>query len=210
MKNKALSILILTYSLPAFSQVKENKALEWTNFTSNHGYAFKHPSCWMVKIDNPDEKGPLQYIKDIFVEESSSCARPKFSSEIPNGVGFGFYARKDSEELKGKSDIDQLEKWATSGKNPLASRRIKLGNDEAIFYVETLSSGELRWNMMLFCSTYKIKVIGPTMQNPSSGLLEKIKGSNLEIPEPENTIYQSVKCISPKETPKKSTNKIKK
>ena len=184
----------------------------WKTFHSDYGYEFKYPSCWEVHQDSPDESAPtLGAEKSIAVDETASCPRPRMDPSSPNGISImgGWNPLKSKEE--GLKDLQATLKSADNGvirrKQPdgwQVYKSLKVGSDgEAIIYVrnvqKTSATGNyvIRWEMSLYCPTQQINFSGPTIRNPGESYYSKFRAGDLALPEPEKTIYESIRCVEP-------------
>lgn len=206
MREALISILIVL--LGASSQADEKVLIykNWKTFRSNYGYEFKYPDCWSVGGDGPDEpavaSGPA---KDIMTEESDACRRAKMDPEASNGIGIsaGWHPLKSIEE--GLKKMDSVEKH---GDNNVVRDEWKIykhlkidGGGEALIHVENnhnVSYTWIRWKMEIYCPTQQISFTGPSIRNPDESYIKKFKAGDLALPEPEKTIYASIKCVEPK------------
>jgi len=195
--------LIFLFSLNTQAEEEKIEYKSWKTFQSDYGYEFKYPDCWELMIDDPDEKGDFQKIHNLTTIEGNSCKTPRRDKEIPNSVAFradyksNYYdSIKEADEKK-----NRLEKWSRAerknGRN-FYFKRNKIENTESIDYVELLSNRSLRWRRELFCDQRRISVSGPSIMTPNSEYIEKLKTGDFALPEPEKTIYDSIKCIEPK------------
>lgn len=72
----------------ASAEEKPSANKSWKTFRSDYGYEFKFPDCWELKINDPDEIGNFEKIKNIAVVEGQKCATSRRSQSAPNSVGF--------------------------------------------------------------------------------------------------------------------------
>lgn len=210
-----ISVVIV---LEAFSSHAEEKTPEyknWKTFRSDYGYEFKYPDCWAVKGDGPDEPEMATPIsKNMFITETEICKRPKMDVDVPNGIGIS----GGWDHLKSRDDA--LKRLARSEKNSDITvkrdewkiyKRLKQdGTNEAFIYVENnhkIGYTYIRWQMDFYCPTEVISITGPSIKDPDENLLKKFKAGDLALPEPEKTIYESIRCVKPKKSP---MNKVKK
>ncbi len=134
-------------------------------------------------------------------------------SSIPKRAQFcWFYGRMENLESQDEmpKDIDRTEKWSkllVTRKEHLIVKRYKLGSNEAITYVENMPQptyNEIRWHTELYYPTQKIIIGGLTIKEPGQSYYEKFKAGELALPEPEKTIYESIRCVEPKKKKSKS------
>ena len=185
----------------------------WKTFRSDYGYEFKYPSCWEVHQDSPDEPAPTRSAeKVIAVDETASCLRPRMDADAPNGIGImgGLHPLKSKKE--GLKDLQLTEKHADNKiirRNQVdgwqAYKHLNIGGDGvAIIYISNTAGTPktqnhvIRWEMSLFCPTQEIDFSGPTIRNPGDAYYSKFKTGDLALPEPEKTIYESIRCVEPK------------
>lgn len=211
---KILSVVtIFLLSIYSHADEKVFTYKNWKTFKSDFGYEFRYPDCWSVEGDGPDEPRVASgSSKDIFIGESKTCARAKMNPEVPNGIsvsaGWGPLISKDDAIKKietsqsGSEVAIQRDEWKIY-------KRIKVGSGgEAYIYVENEKFYKwIRWDMGLYCPSQYIHIVGPSIKNPAESYDKKFKADDLALPEPEKTIYESIKCIEPK---KKSSPKMKK
>jgi hypothetical protein len=196
-------IIILFTALFANADSSSPQIAKWKTFRSDSGFELKYPDCWTVQIDDPDNSMPLTEALDILVGESTGCPkpRPRFDPETPNGIGIsGWEVFKTKEEAT--KDLAREEPWIKAEilrKEKLAGKRRKLGSDEAVTYIEILPYNIIRWKTKLYCPHQRALMIGsPTIKNPKPEMLEKIKAGDLNPPEPERTIIESIRCVEPR------------
>jgi hypothetical protein len=175
----------------------------WKTFRSDSGIELKYPDCWTVQIDDSDHSMPLTEALDILVGESTACPkpRPRFDSETSNGISFsGWEVFKTKEEAT--KDLNKMEPWIKAEilrKEKLGGKRRKLGADEAVTYIEIMPYNRIRWEIKLYCPHQRAFLIsGPVIKDPKPEMLEKIKAGDLNPPEPERTIIESIRCVEPK------------
>jgi hypothetical protein len=170
----------------------------WKVFRNDNGYELKVPDCWKTQIDNPDESGVITAAKHVFISELASCQRPRLDSEIPNGISIGVWGSfKSKVELN--SNTEKVTKWVTSGTNKnLGVRKFRVGDADAIQYVEVVRSDFVRWKTNVFCGPRTIlEISGPSLKDSSPVYIEymkKLKSGDITPPEPEKTILASIKC----------------
>ena len=205
MKYLILSAILLG---PLLSQA-ENKVpvyKNWKTFKSDYGFEFKYPDCWIIKGDGPDEPDMAEpESKGIFITETDICKRPIMYSSVPNGIGIS----AGWESLKSKDEGIKRITIAEKGSNITVQRddwkiykSLKINGDgNAFIYVENnnnVTYKYIRWEMSLYCLTHVIRFEGPSIQNPDDALLKKFKAGDLALPEPEKTIYESIRCVESK------------
>ena len=199
MRILSLAIILLVSSN---TLAKKTVYKSWTNFQSDYGYEFKYPDCWEIKINNPDQEGELKKIKNIFVTEIESCTTPRREEYTPNGIGFSYIDTVTSENAKKEISIqEKSSKYRLENKSWLLFKKMRIdGGGEAIMYIEQHDKWKkkIRWVMKLFCPTREIYIVGAGIQNPNKELLQKFERGDLAIPEPEKTVFESIRCIEPK------------
>lgn len=180
------------------------KIKSWKTFQSKLGFEFKYPDCWKVEIDDPDEKGPTESSKNIFVGEKKECERPPFAPDVPNGIGFGAGNLFETQQ----EALDYITKRKSSSIARVADKtylifkdlsNISKENMAYLAYVEVLPYNQFRWRMNLYCqSLLSVSITATDIKNPDPSYYEKFKKGDLALPEPEKTILESVRCIPPK------------
>jgi hypothetical protein len=86
----AKHILLFEILLGISVQAKAKEAVHksWKTFKSDVGYQLKYPDCWEIIIDSPDESGPMDTIRNIFIRERPPCSTKRLSKDVdPNGIG---------------------------------------------------------------------------------------------------------------------------
>ena len=180
----------------------------WKTFRSDYGYEFKYPSCWEVHQDSPDEPAPTRSAeKVIAVDETASCPRPRMHPDVPNGIGImgGLHPLKSKEEGLKKLQLTLRNGDTWIGRRALPDgwqvyKHIKVDtHGEAVVYVENVNyDHNIRWKMTLYCPTQRIDFSGPQIKNPDESYYRKFKAGDMATPEPEKTIYESIRCVAPK------------
>jgi hypothetical protein len=211
-----IASLILICGFQVWAQTVAPAIKSWKTFRSDFGYEFKYPDCWKTGINDPDENGSTETVKDVLVEETSVCSRPRLDPEIPNGLGFraGWDPPKTKEAAR--KEIEFREKNSSNDiarKEDFLFKKLKLGSDDAIAWVEFLPNGDykdIRWKLTIYCSNWWVSVGGPTIRNPDKSYFDKFKVGDLALPEPEKTILESIRCVPPKqkETQKNTGNSV--
>jgi hypothetical protein len=183
------------------ADAKEPVYKSWKIFKSDVGYQFKYPDCWEIRIDSPDEEGSLEKVRNIAVDEGPSCVTKQlYKSVDPNGIGMtGGYGpkRTRSEAVK---EIEFRERSAPGG--DLVFKHFKLGDTDAIAWVEHWPIGKyIRWQTKVYCSDWWISITGPAIDelNVDKAIYAKFKKGDLALPEPYNTIINSIRCIPAKQ-----------
>jgi len=200
-----LSILFAALSSTALAEAPK---YEWTTFQSDYGYEVKHPTCWIPEINNPDETGEMKQVKHLFIKEGPTCTTPQRYKFFPNGIGIDISSAASNSLEEMKKKIEGREKFLSTefkNKKSVFYKKTKIGEDEAIIYVEQFSKFNpyIRWNMEIFCNHQWIKISSPSIGDPSPSYFEKFKAGDFGLPEPERTIYESIRCINPKSKPGK-------
>jgi len=181
----------------------------WTTFQSDYGYEVRHPDCWKVGINSPDEEGEFSQIKSIDIEEGEKCKTPQRDRYVSNGVGIQvlwdiYKNEKDREvEIEGQERVLGAR---LKNKHLAYYKKFKIGAADVIQYVEyldTVKKDKIRWMMEIYCDSRFINIGGPSIQNPDPSYFEKFKKDDFGLPDPEKTIYQSFHCIDPKIKSKK-------
>jgi hypothetical protein len=195
-------ILILLLS-SARTRAQEPQLKSWVSFRSDHGYEFKLPKCWELRAEGPEEDGPISAAKDILVTEKPKCLTPRRDKSVPNGVSFEYIGNvtsadqtKQIEEQRraANNHIKKMHDW-------LIYKELKIeGRGDAIVHVERFAGSHkfLRWEWKIFCPSGMLWVSGPMIENSPPELLRKIEAGELSVPEPENTIISSLKCVTAK------------
>jgi hypothetical protein len=196
-------IALLSFSGPALGSDSRIKA--WKTFSSNYGYVFKYPDCWVIKSDNPDELDtPLKDAHEIAVEESRSCARPLLNPPHQNVVGFsaGREVTQKKEDLF--KEIKRRETDAPTNiarKEWLYFKHLKVDSNNALVDVrfeKNVGYTWIKWEMTLYCSGFKVFYSGPAIKNPDQTYFDRFKAGDIALPEPEKTIFESIHCTEPK------------
>lgn len=199
-----LTVAVLLLGDSTWARSQDPRIKSWKTLANDNGFEFKYPDCWTVRPDNPDEMNmPVTVAHFVVAEESSSCARPLLNPPHQNLVGFtgGLDRTTKKESIK---DIEQMEKHAKSNldrKEWLFFKRLKVGPDDAVTFVKfhkDVNYTSIYWAMELFCPTVKISYSGPAIKNPDSSYYEKFKAGDIALPEPEKTIFESIRCIEPR------------
>jgi hypothetical protein len=202
-----LSLLVVGISLIFNSslEAKELKAkTNWKTFQSDYGYEFKYPDCWEISIEDSDYTGPLEKADGILLKQSEKCTNKDFQSD-GTGISILIHNRFESKE-KSITAISEKEAWfknISKTNYKLLMKDHKSENSYSYFEVEQLyqnpkSPLKIRWNMYLFCPLFEINFSGPLLEEPDTSYLEKFKKGDLGLPEPEKTIYESIRCIKTK------------
>lgn len=202
------SIIILAVFLTASSSFATNKRViykHWKIFRSAWGYEFKYPSCWVVEVSSSDEPQTVTpRSRDLIVTETKKCVRPQMAKYVPNGVGIsgGWHP------LKSIADGDrEMKSILTHADNNVIRgtwevyKQFRFENYNALAWVENMQEAsfhQIRWNMEVYCPTQDITFVGPTIKNPDSSYYTKFKAGDLALPEPEKSIYASIRCVTPK------------
>jgi len=203
MKFFILPTSIILLSLLTQAQEKKIEYKNWKTFQSDYGYEFKYPDCWKIDINDPDEKGRFEQIHNLAVLESKACKTSRRYTQVPNGISFTTgYKNSYYDSIKAVDDKkNKLEKWSKveikNGHHLFFSRK-KLDDSEFIDYVEVLHDKIYRWRRKLFCGLREISVGGPSITTTDSSYLDRFKVGDFALPEPEKTIYESIRCIEPK------------
>jgi hypothetical protein len=166
------------------------------------GYQFKYPDCWEIIIDDPYEDGPMNTIRHIFIRERPSCLTKQLSRDVyPNGIGIvgGSGPRqKRSDAIK---EIEFRESRQPSGY--LVFKHFKLGGADVIACVDKNSSlrKDIIWKAKVYCPDWWISITGPAIDEPNvdKAIYEKFKKGDLALPEPYNTVINSIRCIPAKQ-----------
>lgn len=201
-----ISILLVLIGLSSQADEKALVYKNWKTFRSDYGYEFKYPDCWTVNGDGPDEPDTVTpSSKNIITIESDACKRPRMDPEVPNGVGISAGWRSLNSKDEALKKIESIAKRADNTVKRdewKIYKRLKIeGDGEAIIYVENhhnVTYTWIRWQMDLNCPTKHIDIAGPSIRNPDELYNKKFKAGDLALPEPEKTIYASIKCIEPK------------
>ncbi len=141
--------------------------------------------------------------RDIAVEETKSCPKPLHNPPQLNSVGFSVGWDKPTKE-ESKKTIQWREKNAKKNiarKDWLYFKHFKVGLDDATVVVEFhkgVKHTSIGWLTEIFCPTVKISFGGPSILDPDPSYFEKFKAGDMAMPEPEKTIFESIRCIKPK------------
>jgi hypothetical protein len=194
---------ILFWTAFSFGQKEATRYKNWKTFRSDYGFEFKYPDCWVVQGDSPDEpKLATSKSKDIFVGEADECKRPQMAAWVPNGIGFHVDVKPFKSKEEGIAALNKIEKnikEAAKIGGFKVYRQFDFDQGGAIASVEELQGVgfvEIRWNMELYCLTRRIRIQDPVIKNPDKSYDEKFKAGDLALPEPEKTIYESIKCTN--------------
>ena len=202
-------IVILLFFLAAsnsFAKSKQYVYKHWKTFRSDYGYEFKYPSCWKVRGNSPDEAEiPDQKSQNVAAIENVSCERTRFDPDVPNGISF---SAGWGQNLSDSAVKEKIKHYKAAAENNLARSVWKYfkqivtpnGGVGAIYveYHKEVGYSFIRWTMNLFCNGNQIQISGPSIKNPNQSYYAKFRSGNLALPEPEKTIYASVRCIPPK------------
>ena len=196
------------------AQSKDSRIKSWKTLTNDNGFEFKYPDCWEPRVDNPDE-GDLGTTSahDVAVTETSKCARPLLDDPQENHAGIGGGRGKTMTEEEVKKEINFREKNAPNDilrKELLYFKKFKVGSNDAIVYVDfhqMVGYSYIDWIAEIYCPTTKVTYGGPSIKDPDKSYYDKFKAGDLAMPEPEKTIFESVRCIEPKKKPEKKTKK---
>ena len=205
-----LAILLLGAST-SFAKGNHYDYKHWKTWRSDWGYEFKYPSCWVLRVNNSDEPQTVTpKSKELSVMETNRCARPQMAKYVPNGI----YISGGADPLKSvAAGQKQIKSILVHAKNNVIRnvwktyKHIKINGNDELFWVgvdHDVNYREYRWKVNLYCPTQMISFSGPYIGNPSKTYDNKFKAGDLGIPEPEKTIYASIKCIPSKKlkTPK--------
>ncbi len=201
MTNFIIPLLVLMISSINTSAEEKSEYKEWKTFQSEYGYEFKYPACWSLDIDDPDEKGKLEKIHNLVVTRKSckgaNETRGKEFVSFTTGYKNFFYDSKalsdDAKVYYERRSKNEMEKGKLPHQKPNT-----MGDTEFINYVEILPESILRWRREIFCGQRRISVLGPEIPAPNNQYIEKLKTGDIALPEPERTIYESIKCMEPK------------
>jgi predicted DNA-binding antitoxin AbrB/MazE fold protein len=173
----------------------------WKTFQSDYGYEFKYPECWEVGISDFYEKGELKRIKSLSLEAGKKCDSQIKNNGTDNLLSFNVVngSRNSLTTVKKASDEVESHHQAQSMNNTyLYFKKTSKNNPAQADVIEHYPDKNIRWIRDIVCNNIVLSVFGPTAANPDKLLLEKIKGGDMSLPEPINTIYESVKCTKPK------------
>lgn len=209
---KSLILTIILFG--AFYSHADEKAptyKNWKTFHSDYGYEFKYPDCWKVgNLYVDDDEAPIESLITIFVGEKPNC-----EGEPRANITFTLQNAQIKTKEDGLKEIKSLEMGSTNNilrKDWAFFKRIKIGSDEAYVIVSNkppiAGHKDIEWAMGLYCPHMKIQIDGPAKLDPDKSLFDKFSSGDAAIPEPEKTIYESIKCVEPKK--KFPTLKIKK
>lgn len=194
---------LLIFASPSFGE--DSGVKKWKTFTSDYGYEFKHPNCWKVLPNNPDEtEMQPKGAHDVAVEESKVCSTQLLMPPHQNGVGIssGWSKSPSAEERKKKLDrIERNSAITISRKEWLYFKRFKNEDNDAYVYVQSYKEvgySWIRWQMTLFCPVYEVTYTGPMVKNPDQSYFDRFKAGDIALPEPERTIFDSIRCVKPK------------
>ncbi len=196
------AVALIGNSSVAYAQDPRIKA--WKTLTNDNGFEFKYPDCWVVKPDNPDEtEKPIKSAHFITVEETKSCARPLLNPPHQNLVGFngGIVKSTPEEARKEIAILERNSKNNIARKEWLFFKRLKIGSDDAIVAVtfdKDVKFTTIGWGMTLYCPTGRVSFGGPGIKDPDPSYFEKFKAGDMAMPEPEKTIFESIRCVKPK------------
>ena len=173
----------------------------WSTFKSDYGYEVKYPECWEVRNDSPDD-GELKLIRSINITAGKSCKIKNHDKNFVHNFGFNALGEINPEFAK-KEIINKSEHSKIKLKNRewLAFEKVAVkGNGVATVYVEEYNktSKSIRWVVDLYCPTHKYYIIAGGTENPSREILQKFEKSDLAMPEPEKSIFESIRCVKPK------------
>lgn len=192
------ALLVVVASLLPFSAYAQDPRIKsWKTVANENGYEFKYPNCWKVVTNNPDETNdPVTKARDIAVEETEGCARPLLDSPQPNGISFsaGWKKTPPRDEL-----LKKIAKAETNAKSFLFFKRTKPTAGNGYVYADLhkdVGFTWIRWEMKLFCPNYEVFYSGPTIKNPDQSIMDRLKAGDIALPEPEKTIFESVRCTS--------------
>lgn len=198
---KIISTLIILF-IANNALAKEPAYKAWINFQSDYGYEFKYPDCWEMQPNSPDEDGTVfTKMRNISVTEKT-CITKQRDKYVPNIMTFNSHVAKNEKELNHEiSIIEKSSKFQLENKSWLLFKKLRInGGGEAIMYVEQHDKWQkqIRWIMKLFCTNREVYISGVPTTNPSKELLQKFERGDLAIPEPEKTVFESIRCIEPK------------
>lgn len=207
-----MRVLILILILfPKSSLADEKPASNWKTFQSDFGYEFKYPDCWGMSTFESDEVGPLSKMKNIHIEEKIDCLYPEKKVDHKGAFTFEFQGFRN--KLEKESEINKIEedsKFNIKTKDWILAKKSTIGHVETSFiYIEHWNKKNkyLRWKAYIQCSNITVLATGPMIFNPDEHLMLSIKSGKNSMPEPENSIYESIRCIEPKIKPKITINK---
>ena len=99
--------------------------------------------------------------------------------------------------MKHLDGVEKSSKNAIERKAWLLFKKLKRGADGGFTYVESHKANGytwIRWEATLYCPKNEVRIAGPEIKNPEPALLEKLKNGDLGMPEPERTIFESIRC----------------
>ncbi|OFZ54542.1 MAG: hypothetical protein A2428_00355 [Bdellovibrionales bacterium RIFOXYC1_FULL_54_43] len=199
-----ITAILAVLGVSALALAQNPRIKSWKTLTNDNGFEFKYPDCWTLRPDNPDEmEMPVTAAHFVVAEETKACARPLLNPPHNNLIGFtaGIRATTKEESLK------IIKRWEKAAKNAIERKdwsffkRLKFGPDDAIVVVEfhnDIKYNWIAWRTEIFCPTVKISFGGPAIKDPDPSYFEKFKAGEMAMPEPEKTIFNSIRCIEPK------------
>lgn len=204
--SKVFLLLLVSATFSLAHAQEKGPYKNWKDFTSDYGFEFKYPDCWTLKGDSPDAPRIANSSTDsILVTETDICKRPLMYSSAPNGISMFVDPVSLSSKEQGLKEIESVKEHSDSH---IARDRWKIyktlkveGDGNAQIYVQSnknVTYKWIRWQMELYCPTRLIRFVGPAIKDPDEALLKKFKAGDLALPEPEKTIYESIKCVEPK------------
>jgi hypothetical protein len=186
------------------THAQDPRIKSWKTLTNENGFEFKYPDCWVVKPDNPDEMDKTTTSAHfVVVEETKSCARPLLNPPHQNLVGFngGIVKSTPKEALKEISILERNSKNKIARQEWLFFKHLKVGSDDAIVIItlnKDVKFTTIGWGMTLYCPMTQVSFGGPGIKDPDPSYFEKFKAGDMAMPEPEKTIFESIRCVKPK------------
>lgn len=204
MKNLILVIIMMSSQF-ANSEDKTPIYKSWKIFRSDYGYEFKYPDCWSLEPARADEPGSIKSTtREISMHEARLCERPQFYPPYQNSVNVigGWNPLKSKDEGLKKLRLAEMGSDTTVKRDDWKIyKTLTIGSDNAFVYVERFKMvgyEYIQWQMDLYCPTQLIRITGPAIKDPGESYNKKFKAGDLALPEPEKTIYESIRCVEPK------------
>ena len=200
-----MSLAALIVVSTSFAKSNHYAYKHWKIWRSAYGYEFKYPRCWVVEVDSPEESQIVSPIsKSLSVTETAKCKRAGIDWAYETASGLSISPVSVQNHKLSEREIYRLEK--TSKLHILRGdwgifKETKVGSAVAVYYVRLIKEVNYKyaqWEYELLCPSEEINVRGPAIKITNGLYSRKFKAGDLALPEPEKTIYASIKCVHPK------------
>lgn len=199
-----LFLITISFLVSSCATAEDRATNPWRTFQNDYGYEFRYPECWTVKNGDPYDEGedPKGW-SSTYAVETKKCRKDFNEAETnPRSISIDSGGPTDSKTTTAKLSINERYlKSQLERKEWLFYKRIQVdGGGEAVLHVEVFSreKSRARWKMHLFCPKREFWVTFYSADAKNKEILEKLKNGDLAVPDPEKTIFESIRCIDPK------------